>query len=125
MFLPNTDRVVLLPVSVETNACCSVLTGENMELKKDTIGHLSLFYSLHGIADETMMQAVTFIFFFIAVFFCAVGPVLSMSKWQMTTSQAVSIRLNRAACGWFRGLFWTVTFCSPECLLKTATGKWV
>lgn len=33
--------------------------------------------------------------------FVQLGPVLPMSKWQMTTSQAVSIRVNSVACGRF------------------------
>lgn len=121
MLLLNTERAGLLLVSVETNVCCSVLAGDKMELKKGKKRQLSLFFfTPPGKADETKWcKSSFFSSFLLFFFFIQLGPVLSMSKWQMTTSQAVSIRLNRAACGRFSGLFWTVTFCSPECFLKT------
>lgn len=44
MFLLNTDRATLLPVSVETNVCCSLLAGDETELKKGKKRQLSLFF---------------------------------------------------------------------------------
>lgn len=75
--------------------------------------------------EQQMKQCCKSFFFsflyccFSSSFFHAVGPVLFMSKWQMTTSQAVSIRLNRVACGRIKGLFCTVTS-TGKCIKQKA-----
>lgn len=68
MFLLNTDRSTLLPESVETNVCCGVLAGDKLEFKKGKKRHLTMFFSLPGIADETMMQVMSFVSFVSTVF---------------------------------------------------------
>lgn len=99
MFLLNTDRAVLLPVSLENNVCSVVFAGDKMELKKDKTRQLSL-YPPH-LLDRQMKSCSSFPPLYCCFSFVQLGPVLSMTKWQMTTSQAVRIRLNRVACGWF------------------------
>lgn len=70
MLLLNTERAVLLLVSVETNVCCSVLAGDKMELKKGKKRQLSLFFfTPPGKADETKWCKSSFFSSFLLFFF--------------------------------------------------------
>lgn len=56
MLLLNTERAVLLLVSVETNVCCSVLAGDKMELKIGKKRQLSLFFFYLPLLEKQMKQ---------------------------------------------------------------------
>lgn len=97
MFLLN--RRSCTPVSgstTVTNVCCSVCAADRKERQEKSVVFLFFYVLEKQIKQNDASHEFSFFFSFVQL-----GPVLPMSKWQMTTSQAVSIRLNSVACGWF------------------------
>lgn len=88
----NADRAVLLSVELQKKKKTATIKTERREKS------VFFFFLPHRHAEETKWRKsqVT-----VSLVFCSRVKCCPMSKWQMTTSQAVSIRLNSVACGRF------------------------